>query len=283
MSWLGNLQSKLKEQLRIVITNPVNFEVKWTITSSRIQIYSFVLLFSLIIGFLFSLLFTVGPFSSNNSTNDTSIERQKLENQFTEIKKLTAKIEYQEKYIQHVKKVINGEIMVDTFVKDIPNIQQELIPKFDEQLTENELKIAQKVKDDMKTTSSQKKQKQIITYFTSPVIGNIINSFNLKNHPGIDIITAKDISIKACLGGTVIFSGLTQKDGYVIIIEHSNGYTSIYKNAKILLKKAGNKVQTGDPIGIVGNSGEKIFKPHLHFELLFNQTILNPTDYIHFN
>lgn len=283
MNWIENIRLKLKEQLRIVITNPVNFEVKWTITSSRVQLYSFVLLFSIIIGFIFSLLFTIGPFSSSNTTKDTSIERQKLEQQFSEIKKLTSKIEYQEKYIEHVKKVLNGEILVDTFENELPKIQMEIIPKYDEKLTENEIKIAQKVKEDMKTSTSSKALKRKTTYFTAPVSGTIFKSFNISSHPGIDIITSKDISIKSCLGGTVIFSGYTQKDSYVIIIEHPNGYTSIYKNVKILLKKAGNKVQTGDPIGIVGKSGENIFKPHLHFELLFNQTILNPTDYIHFN
>ena len=57
---------------------------------------------------------------------------------------------------------------------------------------------------------------------------------------------------------------------------------SVYKNAKIILKKTGAKVQTGDPIAIVGNSGEKINKPHLHFELWYNQSPVNPLNYISF-
>jgi murein DD-endopeptidase MepM/ murein hydrolase activator NlpD len=48
------------------------------------------------------------------------------------------------------------------------------------------------------------------------------------------------------------------------------------------LKKSGQRVQVGDPIAIVGNTGENSSGPHLHFELWFQQKQINPADLISF-
>ena len=86
----------------------------------------------------------------------------------------------------------------------------------------------------------------------------------------------------ACLAGTVVYSGYTQKDGFILIVDHANGYLSVYKHNKTVLKKTGNRVQMNDPIAIAGNSGENSTGPHLHFELWYNQSAVNPEDYMRF-
>ena len=48
------------------------------------------------------------------------------------------------------------------------------------------------------------------------------------------------------------------------------------------MKKLGSKVQMSDPIAIVGNTGENTSGPHLHFELWYNQSAVNPKDYMNF-
>ena len=56
----------------------------------------------------------------------------------------------------------------------------------------------------------------------------------------------------------------------------------MYKHNAELLKKTGDKVQAGEAIAIIGNSGELSTGPHLHFELWHNGTALNPEEYIDF-
>ncbi len=92
----------------------------------------------------------------------------------------------------------------------------------------------------------------------------------------------KDENIKATLGGKVVFSGWTSETGYVIAIQHDNNLLSVYKHNSTLLKKTGNMVKAGEPIAIIGNSGELTTGPHLHFELWYNGTPLNPADYMNF-
>ena len=146
--------------------------------------------------------------------------------------------------------------------------------------TENENELSAKVKADLRTNS--RKKNSILHYFVEPVKGVISQPFDLENHPAVDIVTENDKNIVACLSGTIIYAGFTQKDGFVIVLDHSNGFLSVYKHAKTLLKKMGAKVQMSDPIAIVGNTGENSTGPHLHFELWYNQSVVNPADYMKF-
>ena len=84
------------------------------------------------------------------------------------------------------------------------------------------------------------------------------------------------------LEGTVIISHWTSETGYVIGIQHKNEYFSLYKHNSVLLKSAGDMVGIGDPIAIVGNSGELSSGPHLHFELWHQGLPVNPENYILF-
>jgi murein DD-endopeptidase MepM/ murein hydrolase activator NlpD len=56
----------------------------------------------------------------------------------------------------------------------------------------------------------------------------------------------------------------------------------MYKHCSVVLKKVGNFVRSGEPIAIVGDTGEFSTGPHLHFELWFKGNAVNPIDYINF-
>lgn len=120
--------------------------------------------------------------------------------------------------------------------------------------------------------------------FYTPVHGIISNGFDAeKSHFGIDIICKKDETIKSTLDGRVIFSEWTYQGGYVITVQHDDDLVSIYKHNARLLKKQGDIVKAGDPIAIVGNTGKLTSGLHLHFELWYKNSAVNPSDFISFN
>lgn len=119
--------------------------------------------------------------------------------------------------------------------------------------------------------------------FYSPVKGMITTSYNVKeNHFGVDVVTKPDESIKAPLDGTVIYTGFTVEDGYIIHVQHSNNLMSIFKHNAHLNKKMGERVKTGEVISTVGNTGTNSKGPHMHFELWFNGTPVNPEEFVSF-
>ena len=101
-------------------------------------------------------------------------------------------------------------------------------------------------------------------------------------HFGVDIVAPKDETIKFTLSGTVILATSTSETGHVIGVQHKNNLISLYKHNSILLKKVGNYVKAGDPIAIIGNTGNLTTGPHLHFELWLNGNALDPAAYIAF-
>jgi murein DD-endopeptidase MepM/ murein hydrolase activator NlpD len=272
---------RLQQPVKYSASNPLNFEEVWSFQATGIQLISLIVVFILVIGILFSLLINRSPFSSYVNKNDVTIERKKLEDQYRQLSILKKKVQDQETYIASIKRILSGEVIVDSLDETIPDVAQIAPQDIKTEPTENEKVLSEKVKDDLRTNIKKKKGSEI-QYFAAPVHGVVSQRFDLSDHQGIDIVTAKDRNVVACLSGTIVFSGFTQKDGFVLIIDHANGYVSVYKHNKTVLKKAGSRVQMNDPIAIVGNSGENSNGPHLHFELWYNQSVVNPEDYMDF-
>lgn len=120
-------------------------------------------------------------------------------------------------------------------------------------------------------------------FFFTPVKGMVSASFNAaQGHYGIDIVAKENEPIKATLDGTVLFAGWTSETGYTIHLQHSNNLVSIYKHNSTLLKKTGQYIKAGEAIAVIGNSGEQSTGPHLHFELWYNGTAIDPQEYMVF-
>jgi murein DD-endopeptidase MepM/ murein hydrolase activator NlpD len=120
-------------------------------------------------------------------------------------------------------------------------------------------------------------------FFFTPIQGIISNGYNPANrHFGIDIVSKMNEAVKSVLDGTVILSAWTLQTGNIIAVQHQSNIISVYKHNSVLLKKEGDNVKAGDPIAIVGESGEMQTGPHLHFELWYNGNPVNPREYISF-
>jgi murein DD-endopeptidase MepM/ murein hydrolase activator NlpD len=120
-------------------------------------------------------------------------------------------------------------------------------------------------------------------HFFPPAKGLVTNSFNSStNHYGTDIVSGANEVVKSTLDGTVTLATWTLETGWVIQVQHTNDLMSIYKHNAELLKRVGDYVKAGEPIAIIGNSGELTTGPHLHVELWYKGVPLNCEDYISF-
>ena len=71
--------------------------------------------------------------------------------------------------------------------------------------------------------------------------------------------------------------------GFVIEVQHQNNIVSVYKHNESLLKETGDLVRAGEPISIVGSTGELFTSgPHLHFEIWYKGSPLDPEEHILF-
>lgn len=269
---------KLRKNLKFSVTNPDNFNELLSFNSNGIRVISLVLILLLLTSLL--SIYFVGGFNSVFNNEDISIERNELESQSEKIDALYSKINSQGSYINNIKRILNGEDQDGSAIDTTNKLYEVDVTGMESKETDVEKLLSKKVKDDMSTGLVD--VNKAIVYFGNPVEGFVSQDFSTKSHPGIDIVTVKDQVVKSCLAGTVVYAGFTRKDGHIVIIEHQDGYISIYKHNKRVLKKIGTKVQLGDPVAIVGNTGENSDGPHLHFELWHDQSPVNPIEYMSF-
>lgn len=116
-----------------------------------------------------------------------------------------------------------------------------------------------------------------------PLKGIISASYNRSDdHFGIDILAPAETPIKSIDEGVVIAADWTMETGYTVGIQHRDNLISYYKHNSSLLKRAGDLVEPGEAIAIIGNTGHLTSGPHLHFELWYNGNALDPAKYINF-
>lgn len=121
-------------------------------------------------------------------------------------------------------------------------------------------------------------------HFFPPVKGVISGRFDARTkHFGTDIVTKPKALVSSALDGTVIFTGWTMETGFVIQVQHPNNLVSVYKHNASLIKETGDLVRAGEAISIVGDSGEIYTSgPHLHFEIWYKGSPLDPEKHILF-
>lgn len=118
--------------------------------------------------------------------------------------------------------------------------------------------------------------------FIWPVDGGYISDpfISDRNHKGLDIAAPSGTSIYAGASGTVVSAGWNAGGyGYFVMLDHGNGYATLYGHMSKVIAVAGQRVNTGDIIGLVGSTGDSSGN-HLHFEVRYNNVCQNPQDYI---
>ena len=141
-----------------------------------------------------------------------------------------------------------------------------------------------------KTTEVKKELK-----FQKPVEGDIVREYAKDNliysntleewttHLAIDIKAEKTTVVNAAEEGTIKSIKNDPRYGLTIVIEHEDGFQTIYSNlltSEFVVE--GEKVEKGQAIGTVGNTGvfEIADEPHLHFEILKDSLPVDPSIYI---
>lgn len=98
-------------------------------------------------------------------------------------------------------------------------------------------------------------------------------------HEGIDVVAPMGAPIEAPAAGKVISAGWETGYGYSVSIDHGYGITTRFAHASKLLVRRGDKVERGQRIALVGNTGLAT-GPHLHYEVHVRGRAVNPLNYV---
>lgn len=161
-----------------------------------------------------------------------------------------------------------------------------------ESVSEKETKSTQK---DVEKSEENKTQEKKELEFSMPVEGEISKNYAKDSlvysdtlqewvvHLGIDIKAEKTTVVKSAEEGKVKAIKNDPRYGLTVILEHDNGYSSVYSNLLTAeFVKEGEKVEKGQTIGTVGNTAtfEISEESHLHFEILKDGESVDPNIYL---
>lgn len=280
---------RLKAKYKLVILNDETFEEKASLTLNPLSVFIVVSSVSIILIALTTFLLVFTPLKEYvPGFNDISLRRD-VTVAFAKTDSLEREINARDIYLDNIRRIISGEVGPEVFTKTNNSTLKVDSIKLNREPSKTEMELRRYVEDETKFSvdlDKNAKARGSITEFTfyPPIKGSISQEYSTKDrHLAVDISARKNEPIKATLDGTVFIANFTTEQGNVIGIQHSNNIVSFYKHCSVILKKVGSFVKAGEVIGIVGNSGELSTGPHLHFELWYNGSPVNPSEYIKFN
>lgn len=158
------------------------------------------------------------------------------------------------------------------------------LDQFEDQLSDRERQM--RVLEDLLLASRLQKQVKpsgwpVENGWISSVFGRRIDPFTGRyaNHFGIDFAAREGTDVLSVAAGIVTEAGDRFGYGRIVEINHGNGYVTRYGHNEQVLVKAGDKVNKGQRIALMGSTGRST-GPHVHFEVLYNGSVVNPERYI---
>ncbi|MCT4699362.1 M23 family metallopeptidase [Tenacibaculum haliotis] len=276
-------KQKLVDKYRLVILNENTFQEKFSLKLSRLNVFVFGGVFSVLLIVLTSLLIAFTGLREYIPGYSSTSLKKKATRLVYEADSLKTRLAIIEHYTKALRPVLTGEIVPEK-IDSIKNEAQSItLDEAKLQATKQDSLFRAKVEGKDRYPLLEGAEGRAKVVFFSPLTGNVSQEFSMNDkHYALDIVAQTGTPVKAIADGTVILAEWTAETGYVITIQHPNEFISVYKHNGTLLKQQGDIVKSGEAIASVGSTGELTTGPHLHFELWSNGFPVNPTDYVDF-
>jgi murein DD-endopeptidase MepM/ murein hydrolase activator NlpD len=273
-----SLLERLRDNYRLVVIDDHDLKEVNTFKFNLMTLY--ILLSTLMVGIailavsliIFTPIKRFIPGYGDTKDNSAYIELKR------KVEGLEETIKAQEVYIGGLSNFMNG-VASDSIVLD-----ESEEGSVEEAVDENDApkQVTSVITSDVLEAKKTNELSQLM--FATPISGEISAAFNPDiEHFGVDIIAPKNTAIKAVMGGVVINADWSVNDGNSVMIQHARNVVTVYKHNSSLLVKNGEIIKAGQAIAIIGNTGKLTNGPHLHLELWYNGTPVNPVNYISFN
>lgn len=277
------IKEKLTFKYRFVVLNEDTFEERFSFKLNRLNAFIFGGIFSVLLISLTILFITLTPLKEYIQGYSSSELQKEATDLVYKVDSLNQAISVNDLYIENIQQVLKGEIKRVTFNKDSV-LRQFQIDEIDFAPSPVDSMFREEVEQMDRFSVFQQAKKSTDIVFSSPIKGQITQQYDdQEKHFAVDIAVDQDTPVKAIADGTVIFRGFTADTGYVIVIEHGQGFISIYKHNASIYKEQGELVKSGEVIANAGSTGAFSTGAHLHFELWNDGYPVNPTNYINFD
>ena len=277
------LLDKLSERFHILIVNEKTLERKKLLSSSSLNLaVSSFIAFLVVLSASFLLIYFTPLKEYFRGYTSLELRQNAVENSM-KLDSLESLYITQSNYINSLKDLLSGNISFEELDENLSS-NENSFNELEIVATNQEYSLLRAlVEEEDKYNAFDIQGERFTTVLFPPVKGGLSSAFDLNSkHYGVDIVMPENSPVHSISEGIVVFSEWTSATGFVIIIEHLNGLTSIYKHNSSIVKSQGDRVGTGEIIAFTGNTGELTTGPHLHFELWYQGEPVDPQSYIEF-
>jgi len=275
-------RQRLLNKYRLVILNEATYEERLSYKLSGLNVFLLSALLSLVIVVSTIILIAFTSIKEYIPGYDSTALRTNAINNIETLDSLTTVIEKNQDYINSIGAVITGESTKGEVQKEGERRRLEA-KNVELKINKEDSMLRRIVEKEDRFNALESASTKVKFVLFSPLYGEVTADFDYGiKHFGTDIAVPSKSPVKSVANGTVVFAEWTLQTGYVVIIEHSFGLTSIYKHNESGLVSQGEKVESGQVIALSGNTGELSTGPHLHFELWRDGNPVDPEDYVLF-
>lgn len=279
---------KIKHKYRIAVFNEQTYEEVFGMRLSRLNVVLTMAISSVVLITLVIFLIAFTGLKEYIPGYPTGQERRLIIQNTQRVDSLIMEIDRRDRFFRDIRAIVSGELPEGAEAESIDSTEAYSNSNISFKKSEEDSIFREQVEEEEKFTLAAFETNNEVSlenlFMFTPLKGVVTNKFGeSEGHYGVDIVSEKGARVCAILDGTVIFTGWTVETGYVIQIQHKHNLISIYKHNERLLKNMGDKVQAGEAIAHVGNSGELTTGPHLHFELWYNGAPVDAEQYMSFD
>jgi murein DD-endopeptidase MepM/ murein hydrolase activator NlpD len=186
-------------------------------------------------------------------------ELEKLESERAEVNRLAKQLADVEAQYEKVRSLLGADAPVAGSPPSLPPLRPDSAPSIDQPLSQA---------GEIRTWPLSERG------FLTQTVGS-----GRKSHPGIDIAVASNTPVLAAGNGAVLTVGTDEVYGKFIVLDHGNGYQTVYGHVNKTLVAQGDEVRAGQKIALSGSTGRSTAS-HLHFEVRQNREFLDPLRFV---
>jgi len=277
------LIDKLSERFHILLVNEKTLEKRKLFSSSSINLVaSSLFAFLLLLSTSFILIYITPLKEYFRGYTSIELRENAVENSM-KLDSLESLYISQSKYIKSLKDLLSGNISFEDLDQNTENTESNSLELEIVKTNQDDSLLRSLVDEEDKYNAFDLEGERFTTVLFPPVKGGLSSGFDYESkHYGVDIAMPENSPVHSISEGVVVFAEWTSETGFVIILEHLNGLTSIYKHNSSIIKTQGDRIETGEIIAFTGNTGSLTTGPHLHFELWYRGEPVDPESYIEF-
>ncbi len=279
-------KKKKDRSFRLALVDAVSHERIWSFRYTRTaMIIAIVSAFVLLVVGIYCLI-AYTPVRSFIPGYPGAISRRQAVQNALRIDSLETRILQWELYAENLRRVVSGAepIRMDSLILETKGVSREQVNArylaIRDSLLRADVEAEEQFGVDAATTRGNLPV-EALSFFT-PVKGVVSDGFERAVHPWVDVTAPAGSMVMSVLDGAVVFTGWEQENGYVLAIQHSGDLISIYKHIEKLLRKSGDVIKAGTPLGMLASSSSLTKGDHLHFELWYEGAAIDPAQFVKF-